>query len=268
MQADLTLLVRGDTSRGIAGLAPGIEITVDAATLQSALAMMIDQFDRLVLGTIDSFMARSVQTLAFELGLGGFEILEDAAIKREREELIGEVFRAVPPQDLAGFYQTLKRATLKSSSSLRQELDGFVAGYHKLLHALPEVEGWGGSAFWSGEIPGTPNAQWQEEAAALAEQIAAHDFGHAMISKSLAAALNWLVSRNPGSGAGKVAGWLDEDGRLAELWHHWPGQEWTFEFSKKLRTIPASIMQPLKPILGAWLAAECAALSRKTTAIH
>ena len=267
LQADLTLLVEGDAARGIAGLAPGVEIAVDAGTLQSALAMMIDQFDRLVLGTIDGFMARSVKTLAFELGLGGFEILEEAAIKRDREELLGEVFRAVPAEDLESFYQTLKRATLKSSGSMRSELGRFVQSYHKLLHMLPTADAWGGSAFWGGEVQSPRNPQWPQEAAALAAQVAIHDFGHASISKSLAGALNWLASRNPGS-AGSATGWLKDGGKLTELWRNWPAAEWTFDFSRKPCTVPASILKSLRPILEAWIAAECVALSRKTTAIH
>jgi ATP-dependent exoDNAse (exonuclease V) beta subunit len=267
LQADLTLLVNGDGSRGIAGLAPGVKLTVDAETLQSALAMVIDQFDRLALGTIDSFMARSVQTLAFELGLGGFEILEPAAAERQRQELLGEVFRAVPPGDLAGFYQTLKLATLKSSSSLRTELGQFVAAYHKLLQALPNVAGWAGSAFWTGEIPRSPTAQWQLQAAALASQVAGQNFGHANLSKSLANALNWIAERTPGT-AGTAAGWLKDGDKLAELWRGWPEGEWTFDYCRKPRTVPASIMTLLRPILEAWVAAECAALSRKTAAIH
>ena len=267
LSADLTRLVAGDSARGLVGLAPGVELAVDPATLQSALATMVDQFDRLVLGTIDGFMARSVQTLAFELGLGGFEILEPAAIAREREELLGEVFRAVPPDELASFYQTLKRATLKSSSSLRQELDRFVTGYHKLLHALPEAAAWGGSAFWMRAVPSSPNPEWQPEAAALAKQIAGQDFGHANISKSLAWALRWLAERTPGS-AGSAAGWLKDGDKLAELWRAWPAAEWTFEYSRKLRTVPASVLKALRPILEAWVAAECEALSRKTAVIH
>ena len=267
LQTDLRLLVKGDTRQHIAGLAPGVELVMDTATLQAALEVMIDQFDRLVLGTIDGFMARSVQTLAFELGLGGFTILDEAAVKRERQELLGEVFRAVPPEDLASFYQTLKRATLKSSSSLRQELDSFVADYHQLLHSLPVVEAWGGSAFWNREISSSSNNKWKQEAATLAEEIANQNFGHATISKSLASALKWLAARNPGT-AGSAAGWLKNGEKLAELWHDWPKGNWTFEFSKKKRTVPAAVMQSLRPILQAWIAAECAALSQKTAAIY
>jgi ATP-dependent helicase/nuclease subunit A len=267
LQADLARLVKGDRQQGIAGLAPGVELVMDTATLRSALEVMIDQFDRLVLGTIDGFMARSVQTLAFELGLGGFTILEEAAIERERQELLGEVFRAVPPEDLESFYQTLKRATLKSSSSLRKELDSFVSDYHKLLHTLPDVNAWGGSSFWQREISSPANRNWQREAAELAKEIAVQDFGHATISKSLASALDWLATRNPGA-AGTPAGWLKDDGKLAGLWSDWPEREWTFEYSKKSRTVPASVMKSLRPVLAAWLAAECTAFSRKTAAIH
>jgi ATP-dependent exoDNAse (exonuclease V) beta subunit len=267
LQADLSRLIKGNERRGIAGLAPGVELVMDAATLQSALEVMIDQFDRLVLGTIDGFMARSVQTLAFELGLGGFLILEEAAVERERQELLGEVFRAVPPEDLESFYQTLKRATLKSSSSLRKELDTFVKDYHKLLHTLPDVEAWGGTSFWGGEISSPANKEWQKQAAALAEEVAVQDFGHAGVSKSLASSLNWLAGRNPGS-AGGAAGWLKDGDKLAELWHNWPAGEWTFDYYKKPRTVPASVMAALRPILAAWLGAERAAFSRKTSAIH
>ena len=267
LRADLDRLVKGDEQQGIAGLAPGVELAVNAATLQSALEVMIDQFDRLVLGTIDSFMARSVQTLAFELGLGGFEILEDAAIEREREALLGEVLRAVRAENLESFYQTIKRATLKSSSGLQKQLDRFVIGGHKLLYALPEADAWGGSAFWSGEVPDSPNAQWQQEAAALAEQVAAHDFGDARVNKALVNVLNWLASRNPGT-AGSAAGWLQDGDKLAELWSAWPEREWTFEYYRKPRTVPAPLMQSLRPVLEAWVTASCAALSGKTAAIH
>ncbi len=268
LQADLILLVKGDSKQDIAGLAPGVELVVDAPTLQSALEVMVDQYDRLVLGTIDGFMARSVQTLAFELGLGGFAILEEAAIEREREELLAQVFQSVAKEDLESFYQTLKRATLKSSSGRRSELGRFVKNYHKLLHLLPEADAWGGKVFWGKQVPSAPNRNWQSDAAALAEQIADHNFGHASINKSLASTLNWLAWRMPGSSAGKIPGWLDQEGKLAELWPHWPAAEWTFDYQKKPRTVPATVMRPLKTILESWMAAERDALSQKTGAIH
>ena len=303
LQAELTLLIQGD--RDIAGLAPGLELRLDAATLQSALTAMIDQYDRLVLGTIDSFMARSVQTLAFELGLGGFEILADSALSRERAAVLGQQLRSLhsidledwlaigmsycsggleesePPMDPAAerelrslrarnidhFYEAFKRARMKSSSRLQSHLDRFVKSHHPLLHALPDAEGWGGTGFWNGPAPAATVSDYRQDAAALAKTIAGHDFGNRTISKSFATALNWIAARTPGSGAGDIPSWLDREGKLVGVWRAWPEREWTFEFSGRPRTASASIMKPLRPILEAWVTAERAALSAKTAAI-
>jgi ATP-dependent helicase/nuclease subunit A len=267
LQADLEIVIQGDAERNLPGLAPGVTVPFDTETLQSALATMIDQFDRLVLGTIDGFMARSVQTLAFELGLGGFEILEKAATERERQKLLGEVFRTVPPKDLESFHQTLKRATLKSSRSLRRELDTFVKGFHKLLQALHDQEAWGGTGFWNGETPSLGNPSWQKDASSLAGQIHGKDFGHKQVNKSLTAVLDWLAKRTPGS-AGSPPAWLATGGKLAELWLDWPQGVWTFDYYNKPRAIPAELMNALRPILESWIAAECTALAEKTAAIH
>ena len=141
LQADLGLLVQGDESRGIAGLAPGVDLAVDAATLQAALAVMVDQFDRLVLGTIDSFMARSVQTLAFELGLGGFEILEEAAIERQREELLAEVLRSVPRRRPGNLLPDLQA---RHAEVVQQPAKGPGAIRERLPPAAPRSPGGGG----------------------------------------------------------------------------------------------------------------------------
>jgi ATP-dependent helicase/nuclease subunit A len=267
LQADLDRLIQGDTEHGVAGLAPGVELVVDAATLQRALAQVIDGFDRLALGTIDSFMARSVQTLAFELGLGGFEIMEDAAIQREREALLSEVLRTVDAASLQSFYQTIKLATLRSCSRLQDQLERFVIGYHRLLHSLPSAHAWGGEVFWDGAAPASSGTEYRAGATALGAQVAAHDFGDGRVNKALAGALDWLAGRNPGS-RGSPAGWLNSGDKLAELWLNWPDREWAFDYYRKQRTIPSTMMKSLKPVLAAWVAAESTALSRKTSAIQ
>lgn len=268
IQQELNLLVNGDPCRNIPGLAPGIRLSPDAETLQRALAVLVDEFDRLVLGTIDGFMARSIQTLAFELGMGGFEILEETTAERLRLELLGEVFREASRTNLEDFYQTLKLATLRSSSSLRQQVKSFVESHHALLHALPLAEAWGGTAFWNVRPPTKPNINWKQQALALYEAVADQDFGHKQIAASLSKALAWLSSRNPGISTGALPAWLDDGGPLQALWLNWPAGDWQFEYSRKTRSIPASLVARLKPVLEGWLAEECLAISDKTGAIH
>jgi ATP-dependent helicase/nuclease subunit A len=264
---DLRVLVGGDKKRGIQGLAPGVQVSADDITLQQVLAVMVDEFDRLVLGTIDSFMSRSVQTLAFELGLDGFEILEAPAAEREQEELLQEVFQEASEESLAEFFQMLKLASLKSASSLQRQLQGFVDSYHKLLHSLPHEEAWGGTAFWNGEVPRAAGNDWQKKAFDLLQKVEGQNFGHKTLTNSLVTTLKWLSDRNPGTAA-KPPAWLDTEGRFQTLWANWPPGDWQTEFSKKQCTIPASVITPLKPILQAWLAAENAALADKTKAIY
>jgi hypothetical protein len=51
------------------------------------------------------------------------------------------VFRWAAASALDAFYQIVKRATLKSSSSLRSEVDSFTRNYHGLVCAIPDVQG-------------------------------------------------------------------------------------------------------------------------------
>ena len=99
----LTVLLEGDAAAGVAGLLPGAGTDVSAAALRETLVAVVGRLDRLALGTIDSLMARAVQTLEFELGLGGCEILDEPAAERERERLLGEVFARVAPEELGAF---------------------------------------------------------------------------------------------------------------------------------------------------------------------
>lgn len=267
LQADLTQLIQGDKKKGVAGLAAGVSLVVDSAILQSALATVIDHFDRLVLGTIDGFMARSVQTMAFELGLGGFEILEGAASERQREEMLAGVLDSVTPENTEAFYQNFKRATLKSSSSLRSDLDRFVENFHQMFTSLSREDAWGGSEFWDKAPAPAEGNDWKKQAAELAEIVSKHKFGHASIAKSFANALQWLAKRHPGN-AGTPPTWLAEKGQLIQLWHNGSEGDWPFESYEKQRTIPSEITQKLRPILTSWLADERVVLSRKTGAIH
>lgn len=267
LRRQLELLINGDAAQGIYGLAPGVKPPIDSASLQRTLAVLVDEFDRLALGTIDSFMARSVQTLGFELGLDGFEILEKPATDRARQELLTEVFREASTKGLETFRQTLKLAVLKSVTSYRRELDRFVTRFHHLLQGLPAAENWGGPDFWNDEETGGGNAHWRKSAAELSEQLASHNFGHKTITSSLCKAMDWLAQRNPATSGDKFPSWLDDGGRLTQLWAEWPQGDWTFEFSKKERTIPASVLTPLKEILGGWLAAERQAFSDQTAAV-
>ena len=276
LRSDLTQLVQGTV--GVPGLAPGLTLQVDGPTLQEVLAILVDEFDRLALGTIDSFMARSVQTLAFELGLDTFEILEEDASERLRQDLLAKVFSAASQKNLEAFYQTFKLATFKSSSGLRRELNQFVEDYHELLQSLPEASAWGGEGFWGGKPPVSAGEQWHQQAREILPLV--QPLEAKLVRDGLTKCLEWLATRVPGmpAGSGDVPTWLAmkteksqaKPGRLLEIWPQWP-EVWHCKpksNSKEPCIVPAEIMLPLKSVLESWLQSECAAFSAKSGAIY
>lgn len=261
----LTTLLEGDAPGGVAGLLPGAATDVSVVALRETLVAVVGRLDRLALGTIDSLMARAVQTLEFELGLGGCEILDEPAAERERERLLGEVFARVAPEELGAFHQAIKRASLKSAASWRDELRKFVERGHRLLDVLPDAAAWGAG------IGGGPTGDgWRGDAERLRVQVEAAELSSSLVTKGLVSALAWIAARRPGTPGDDPPAWLKPDGRLRLLRDAWP-DTWECLPKSNSRTpcvVPATIMGPLGHILSAWLAAEQAELCERTAALH
>ncbi|MFM9081100.1 MAG: UvrD-helicase domain-containing protein, partial [Opitutaceae bacterium] len=261
----LAVLLEGDAAAGVAGLLPGAGTDVSAAALRETLVAVVGRLDRLALGTIDSLMARAVQTLEFELGLGGCEILDEPAAGRERERLLGEVFARVAPEELGAFHQAIKRASLKSAASWRDELRKFVERGHRLLDVLPDAAAWG-----AGAAGGGADDEWRRAAETLRREVEAADISSTLVTNGLVKALNWIAARRPGTAGDDPPSWLEVDGKLRPLRDAWPEtwECWPRSNSKTPCVVPRSIMVPLGRVLTAWLTAEHAELCERTAALH
>src|ERR1019366_3465261 len=94
------------------------------------LRAVVDAMPRLQLGTLDGFFARVVRSFPLELGLGGeFEIMEEAAARRERRRVLRQMFTAAGEPDPAQreFIEAFKRATFGvEEKRLARVLDGFL----------------------------------------------------------------------------------------------------------------------------------------------
>ena len=78
------------------------------------LRAVVEAMPRLSLGTLDGFFARVVRSFPFELGLTGeFQIMEEAAARRERRRVQRRMFAAAGEPDAAQreFIEAFKRAT-------------------------------------------------------------------------------------------------------------------------------------------------------------
>ncbi len=265
LSASLQVLLEGDAARGVSGLLPGAGTDVSSNALRETLVAVVGGLDRLALGTIDSLMARAVQTLEFELGLGGCEILDEPAAERERERLLGEVFARLEPEELGAFHQAIKRASLKSAASWRDELRKFVERGHRLLDVLPEASAWGAGRSGAGA-----GEDWRRDAERLIKVVEAAELSSSLVTNGLVSSLEWIAARRPGAAGDDPPSWLKPDGRLRFLRDQWP-ETWEClpkSNSKTPCVVPSTIMDPLGHILSAWLTAEHAELCERTAALH
>jgi ATP-dependent helicase/nuclease subunit A len=114
------------------------------------LRAMVDAMPRLSLGTLDGFFARIVRSFPLELGLSGdFEVMEDAAARRERRRVLRRMFTAAGEPDAAQreFIEAFKRATFGvDEKQLSRVLDGFLDTHAEVFLASPDAARWGDPA--------------------------------------------------------------------------------------------------------------------------
>ncbi|BDS08876.1 DNA helicase [Oceaniferula spumae] len=134
--------------------------TMDAEYFQMKLEQLVAVLDRLALSTLDSYFVRIVRNFALELGLSGFELMEDAAISSERLGVMANIFsnRQTSAQDRETFLQSFKQATWgEEENRLCQTLEEFVKNHQNRWLSAPEAEKWGGEALlWPAEKGGCP----------------------------------------------------------------------------------------------------------------
>ena len=92
---ELEVVLRGNDE--IPALLTGVESdwslpVMDAAFFQTKLKELVEVLNRLALATLDSYFVRIVRNFSLELGLSGFDLMEDAAIASERLTVMGSIF--------------------------------------------------------------------------------------------------------------------------------------------------------------------------------
>lgn len=133
---------------------------MDAAYFQGKLEQLVAAMDRLALSTLDSYFVRIVRNFALELGLSGFDLMEDSAIVSERLAAMARIFsnRRTSPAQREAFLQSFKQATWgEEENRLCQTLEGFVQNHQNRWLSAPEAEKWGAATLlWPEENGGCP----------------------------------------------------------------------------------------------------------------
>ena len=151
----------GDASR-----LPPLNRTV----FQGKLRELVESLDKLALSTLDSYFVRIVRNFAVDLGLSGFDLLEDDAISGARLGVMTTIFSNshTRKDERESFLNAFKQATWgEEENRLGKTLEEFVKDHQNRWLAAPEEEKWGGmEGVWPEGCP-LPDVDIRKTARAL-----------------------------------------------------------------------------------------------------
>lgn len=130
---------------------------MDRAFFQGKLEELIASLDRLALSTLDSYFVRIVRNFALELGLSGFDLMEESAVSAERLSVMARIFsnQQTSQAERDAFLQSFKQATWgEEENRLCKTLEDFVKKHQNRWLAAPQAERWGGKdLLWADGCP-------------------------------------------------------------------------------------------------------------------
>lgn len=205
LAAELTSVLRGDPETGQPALArPDEPIpTLDQARFREMLECLVRSLDRLALGTIDAFFGKIARNSWNELGLAGFELLDEAEKEVERERVFGKIFSRLRENDQRreDFLQAFKRATFGTDENrFVEKLIDFIESTQSTLLKVRDPEAWGNeSRLWPTGCPWPKYEsilfkRWTKQLRTLTD---GRDWGHANWSKSWEKLLVFLDDYEP-----------------------------------------------------------------------
>ena len=174
---------------------------MDAAFFQQKLAELIEVLDRLALSTLDSYFVRIVRNFYLELGLSGFELMEDAVISAERMAVMKVIFshRQTRKQERDSFIQSFKQATWgEQENRLCKTLEEFIQMHQNRWLANPVANCWGSDeGLWQDGCP-YPAGNIKELARELRQLMGKPRTPHATYMKGWLKVCDLLEQYQPG----------------------------------------------------------------------
>ena len=245
---------------------------MDAAYFQELLEKLVAVLDRLALSTLDSYFVRIVRNCSLELGLSGFELMEDSAIASERLAVMTKIFSSLGTngQERAVFLQSFKQATSgEEENRLSQTLEGFVTSHQNRWLATPEAERWGSAELlWPDENGGCPLPEGGDYAvkAKYVESLLGNiDNIHGSYKKSWITACKWMSQRIPGTSLGAMPKRItDAMGALEDL----KNGHWVQVFSKRDQIIEGELAQAVFTMAGALVRDEVEIRIKRTQGLY
>ncbi len=171
---EITPTLIGDAQTGQPGLVSPDEMpSLGVERFQELLGIVVEELDRLQLSTLDSFFTRLVRSSGPELGITGFEMLDESAHKLEQQEILSSVLNSDQLSDKQReiFLQAFEFATFgKEEMKIGDLVMEFIENHHNRYLQAGGIENWGNAQTLWGDDFSIPEAK-PEVLAALASEI-------------------------------------------------------------------------------------------------
>lgn len=245
---------------------------MNAGYFQGKLEELVEVMDRLALSTLDSYFVRIVRNFALELGLSGFDLMEDSAIASERLGVMRNIFsnHQTSHQERDAFLQSFKQATWgEEENRLCQTLEDFVKNHQNRWLSAPEMEKWGSaSLLWPEESGGCPlpeGGDYVAKAKRVVPLIESIENIHGSYRNSWLKACEWMEDRVPGTSLGKPPARIgDAMIALSEL----KSGSWMQVFSKRDQLIEGALAAAIYDMVGALVRDEIEIRIKRTQGLY
>jgi len=270
LAGQLTKVIKGTDT--IPPLVTGGEVelpVMDAAFFQTRLGRLIDVLDRLALSTLDSYFVRIVRNFHLELGLSGFELMEDSAISAERLGVMKAIFsnRKTSKQDRDAFIQSFKQATWgEEENRLSQTLENFVKQHQNRWLSAPDVERWGGEALlWPNGCPYPEGGKYRQRAERVRSLLGEIENPHGSYINSWKKACEWMDQRIAGMTFAAMPTRLSE---AITFYEDFKNGSYCTIFSKREQVIEGELAEAIADMAGGLIGDEIEIRMKRTQGLY
>jgi ATP-dependent exoDNAse (exonuclease V) beta subunit len=234
---------------------------MDQAFFQTLLQKLVVSLDQLALSTLDSYFVRIVRNFALELGLSGFDLMEDDAISSERLSVMATIFsnEHTRKNERLAFLDAFKQATWgEEENRLCKTLEEFVKNHQNRWLIAPEITTWGGeNRLWPDGCP-LPKCDIKKTAQVLRSMLGEPYSPHKTYMKGWITACSLLEDYTPGVPLKTNA----QLGRAIPLWDHYKRGGLIEE--KQKYEISEEMGQVITDLLGSYIRTEIEICMRRT----
>jgi len=245
--------------------------SMDAHYFQGKLEKLVAVLDRLALSTLDSYFVRIVRNFALELGLSGFDLMEDSSIAAERLGVMTRIFSSheTSAKDREAFLQSFKQATWgEEENRLSQTLEDFVKSHQNRWLSAPEVEKWGSAdLLWPEESGGCPlpaGGDYVIKSKRVLSLLGNIENIHGGYKNSWTKACEWVAERTAGTALKAPARIADAMPALPEL----KSGHWMQLFSKREQLIKGELAEAVYEMVGAVVRDEIEIRIKRTQGLY